>query len=96
VHLYDTVEQVTYGDSEVSNLYAIVAFWFSKEWYVALYVICMAALGFHLWHGFSSVFQSLGLNHIKYNGIINFVGRAFSIIVPALFAWIPLYMYFFL
>ncbi len=96
VHYLGGVDSIVYGDTEVSNLYSTVAFWFQKEWYVALYVFCMAALGFHLWHGFSSMFQTLGLNHIKYNGIINFVGRAFSIIVPALFAWIPLYMYFFL
>ena len=96
VHIFGGVESVQYETGEVGNLYAVVAYWFTKGWYVALYVICMAALGFHLWHGFASAFQTLGLNHIKYNGIINFVGRAFSIIVPALFAWIPLYMYFFL
>ncbi len=96
VHFFGGVDMVTYDDEQIHNLYATVALWFTKGWYVALYVFCMAALGFHLWHGFSSVFQTLGLNHVKYNGIINFVGRAFSIIVPALFAWIPLYMYFFL
>ncbi len=96
VHLYNGVESVQYEAMEVGQLYGIVAHWFTKGWYVALYVVCMAALGFHLWHGFSSAFQTLGLNHVKYNGIITFVGRAFSIVVPALFAWIPLYMYFFL
>jgi succinate dehydrogenase / fumarate reductase cytochrome b subunit len=54
----------------------------------------MGALGFHLWHGFASAFQTLGLNHIKYNPVINFVGKAFAIIVPALFAWIPIRMFF--
>jgi len=37
-------------------------------WYVALfYVIANIALGFHLYHGVWSVFQTLGLNHPKYN-----------------------------
>jgi len=70
-----------------------VAAAYSQFWYVALYVSCMFILAFHLWHGFASAFQTLGLNHPKYNPIIRFVGRAFAIIVPALFALIPIWMY---
>lgn len=84
-----------YDGMEVQDLYTQVSYWFSKDWYVALYVVCMVALGFHLWHGFASTFQSLGLNHLKYNGLINFVGKAFAVVVPALFAWIPIAMFFF-
>ena len=62
-------------------------------WYVGLYAFCMIGVAFHLWHGFVSAFQTLGLNHLKYNGLISFVGKAFSIIVPALFALIPIMMY---
>jgi succinate dehydrogenase / fumarate reductase cytochrome b subunit len=54
----------------------------------------MGFLGFHLSHGFGSAFQTLGLNHVKYSPLINKVGIGFSIIVPALFALIPLIMYF--
>lgn len=37
-------------------------------WYVALfYIIANIALGFHLYHGVWSLFQTLGLNHPKYN-----------------------------
>ncbi len=37
-------------------------------WYVAaFYIIANIALGFHLYHGAWSVFQTLGLNHPKYN-----------------------------
>lgn len=84
-----------YDGAEVQDLYTQVSYWFSKDWYVALYVFCMIALGFHLWHGFASAFQSLGLKHLKYNGLINFVGKSFAVVVPALFAWIPIAMYFF-
>ncbi|WP_430405503.1 succinate dehydrogenase cytochrome b subunit [Fluviicola sp.] len=62
-------------------------------WAVILYVISMFVLMFHLWHGFASSFQSLGLNHKKYNGIISFVGKAFAIVVPLLFAIIPVVIY---
>jgi succinate dehydrogenase / fumarate reductase cytochrome b subunit len=37
-------------------------------WYVAaFYIAANIALGFHLYHGVWSVFQTLGLNHPKYN-----------------------------
>ena len=63
--------------------------------FTAFYVLSMVVLGFHLSHGFASAFQSLGLNNPKYNGLIKTVGLGFSIIVPALFAIIPIYICFF-
>jgi succinate dehydrogenase / fumarate reductase cytochrome b subunit len=59
-----------------------------------LYVIAMITLGFHLFHGFGSAFQSLGANNPKYNNGIKNFGKAFAIIVPLLFAIIPLYIHF--
>lgn len=57
------------------------------------YAFSMAVLGFHLWHGFASAFQSLGLNHPKYSPLINVVGKGYSVIVPLLFAIIPVLIY---
>jgi succinate dehydrogenase / fumarate reductase cytochrome b subunit len=91
---WGSVPMATYDGVEVKDLYTIVFFAFEQPVYVILYVVCMAALAFHLWHGFSSAFQTLGLNHLKYNGVINFVGRTFAIVVPAAFAWIPIAMFF--
>jgi succinate dehydrogenase / fumarate reductase cytochrome b subunit len=84
----------TYGDHEVKDLLTVVGSAFQEWWYVALYCISMVAIAFHLWHGFESAFQTLGLNHMKYNPVISFVGKAFSIVVPALFAIIPILMFF--
>jgi succinate dehydrogenase / fumarate reductase cytochrome b subunit len=78
----------------VKNLFAVVQEAYSQIWYVVLYVVSMAVVAFHLYHGFGSAFQTLGLNHVKYNPIIRFVGVAFSIIVPVLFALIPILMFF--
>jgi succinate dehydrogenase / fumarate reductase cytochrome b subunit len=61
-----------------------------------LYVLAMVVLAFHLFHGFSSAFQSLGLNNPKYTPGIKFFGAAFAIVVPLLFAIIPVYIRFFL
>ncbi len=59
-----------------------------------LYVISMIVLAFHLLHGFASAFQSLGANHPKYNPLIKTLGKGFAIIVPLLFAIIPIYIHF--
>jgi succinate dehydrogenase / fumarate reductase cytochrome b subunit len=91
---FGSLRMQAYGENEYADLYFQVTYWFSKGWYVALYVFCMAALAFHLWHGFASAFQTLGLRHQKYTPLINFVGKTFAVVVPALFAWIPIAMYF--
>ena len=82
-----------YDGEEVKDLYAVVDLAYSSAWYVVLYVVSMGVLAFHLWHGFASSFQTLGLNHAKYNPVIKFVGQAFAIVVPALFALIPIWMF---
>lgn len=60
-----------------------------------LYVLAMAVLAFHLLHGFQSAFQSLGINN-KFTPAIKTFGSLFAIIVPLLFAVIPVYIHFFL
>lgn len=75
------------------DLYTVVAAAYSQWWYVGVYVVSMIVLAFHLIHGFSSAFQTLGLNHKKYTPFIKTVGIAFSVIVPTVFAIMPIYMY---
>ena len=87
------IATANYDGKEVKDLYTVVARAYTQWWYVAIYVFSMLMLAFHLWHGFASSFQTLGMNHLKYNTVINFVGKAFAIIVPALFALIPLWMF---
>ena len=93
---FGEVNMVPYADGvEYKNLYEKVEASFSQLWIVAVYVISMIGLGFHLLHGFQSAFQTLGINHKKYTPFIKSLGRVFSIVVPLLFAVIPLYFYFF-
>jgi succinate dehydrogenase / fumarate reductase cytochrome b subunit len=54
----------------------------------------MLAIGFHLWHGFKSAFQSLGINHPAYNKGIQTLGYGFAVLVPLAFALIPLIIFF--
>jgi succinate dehydrogenase / fumarate reductase cytochrome b subunit len=82
------------------DLYKITIAFFKDAKYglifTLLYVLSMLVLSFHLLHGFSSAFQSLGLNNSKYTPTIKAFGKGFAIVVPLLFAIIPIYIHFFL
>ena len=75
------------------DLYTITTAAFQELWYVVMYVICMIAIAFHLSHGFASAFQSIGVNHAKYTPVIKKVGAAFGILIPLVFAIIPVFLY---
>jgi succinate dehydrogenase / fumarate reductase cytochrome b subunit len=83
-----------YGGEEYKDLYRLCVETFSQPIFVIAYIIGMIVLAFHLWHGFQSAFQTLGLNHKKYTPIIQGLGKIFSIVVPVGFAIIPIIMYF--
>ena len=91
---FGDIPMVSYGGDELKDLYRITYEAFNQPWLVALYVVSMVGLAFHLVHGFQSAFQTLGLKHPKYSPVIKNVGLAFSILVPAAFAAIPLIVYF--
>lgn len=103
IHLYNFFYVARFGELdpveiegiEYKNVYTMVVSAFQLWWYVAIYVLSMVALGFHLIHGFASAFQTLGLNHKKYTPAIKAVGYGFSIIISAGFAMLPLYFFFF-
>jgi succinate dehydrogenase / fumarate reductase cytochrome b subunit len=75
------------------NLFAVMIAVFANPILVVLYVAGCFSLFWHLLHGFKSAFQTLGLNHTKYNEAILITGIAFSIIVPTVFALMPVSMY---
>lgn len=82
-----------FATGEELNLYQMMLEIFKNVWVVIIYVAGCFSLFWHLLHGFQSAFKSLGLYHVKYNGLIHFVGVAFSIVVPLLFALMPISIY---
>lgn len=90
---FGTVPMVDYDGVEYKDLYAVVKVAFENILYVVLYVVSMIALSFHLWHGFQSAFQTLGINHPTYTPVIHKVGYGFAILVPFAFALIPIVFY---
>jgi len=91
----DNVTEITYPGAEhaVKDLYTLVAGAYTNIWFVIFYVVSMLFIAFHLFHGFESAFQTLGLSHKKWTPLIKVVGRAYSVIVPLGFAIIPILMY---
>lgn len=88
------LEEVTYGNVQMHNLYARMQVIFKEEWVVILYILGCFSLAWHLLHGFQSAFHTIGWNNKKYRNLIRNTGIAFSIIVPLIFALMPVFMYF--
>lgn len=82
-----------FATGEELNLYQMMLNIFADPLIVILYVLGCISLAWHLLHGFWSAFQTLGLNHQRFNSIIHFVGTAFAIVVPLIFALMPIAIY---
>ncbi|MHB1921808.1 MAG: succinate dehydrogenase cytochrome b subunit [Chitinophagaceae bacterium] len=76
------------------NLFQKMKLVFSHGWLVILYLLGLISLSFHLLHGFQSAFRTFGLNSKRYVPIIRGIGTVFSILVPVLFALMPVLIYF--
>jgi len=75
------------------DLYAVMKETFKNLGIVILYVLSMVSLSYHLLHGFASTFQTFGWNHKKYTPIIKAIGVWFSILIPLIFAAMPIWIY---
>jgi len=89
----NSVPMVSYDGVEVLDAYSKVVYVLTNPLWLALYLIGLAVLAFHLNHGFASAFQTLGLSHKKYTPIISMAGKAYSFLIPVGFAIIPIYLY---
>jgi succinate dehydrogenase / fumarate reductase cytochrome b subunit len=76
-------------DAAVRDLYRLTVEVFSRPLYVGYYVLAMAVLGLHLWHGFASAFQSLGVDHPGLTGKILRLGMVVAVVLGLGFAIIP-------
>lgn len=70
-----------YEHQHYSMVYSNFVNGFSVPWVVALYVAAMISLGFHLYHGSVSLFQSLGINHPKYIGGVRQTAQFVALII---------------
>ena len=55
-----------------------------------IYVLAMVVLGFHLWHGVWSLFQTLGAEQARYGSLGRRVATVFTLVVVLGFIAVPL------
>ena len=99
IHLKDFFWELRFGDEDFGtdawgnvNLFREVKATFEMPAYAALYFFSMIPLAYHLMHGFQSGFRTLGIMHKKYTPLIETVGTwFFGILIPLLFALMPVY-----
>lgn len=99
LHMYDFwFQEIVYKYVDVNSIeptryYEELVAKFENPIRTGLYVVAFGLLAMHLWHGFSSSFQSVGFNN-KFSKTIQKCGYAFAIIVPFGFIFIALFHHF--
>lgn len=77
------------------NFYAMAHSLFKIPVYNYIYLTCFLLLGLHLFHAFTSAFQTLGLNHRIWTPVVKTVRWLYAILIPAGFAFISLSIWLF-
>jgi succinate dehydrogenase / fumarate reductase, cytochrome b subunit len=80
---------------ERHDFYARSLALFSDKWHSAIYLTGFLFLGFHLNHAVQAAFQTIGMNHSKYSGIIKVSSLLYAIVVSGGFMVIPVWFMFF-
>lgn len=93
-HFWVGTKAALYVTGEDHNMYEEMKVVFAEWYWVALYLAGVISLGWHLLHGFQSAFQTLGVHHKKYTPIIQALGTGYSILIPLVFALMPLAFHF--
>lgn len=88
------LEEVYYEDKKFHNLYLEMKNIFAEPWVVIVYILGCFSLSWHLLHGVQSAAQTLGWTNKNFFPMIKTIGIVFSILVPLIFALMPLAMYF--
>ena len=91
---YGPYYPVTIDGIEMRDLYRVVIEIFSNPWWVLWYVAATGLIGFHLWHGFWSAFQSLGIYHPRLSMLINATGYCIALCLAFGYVMLPIWIYF--
>ncbi|MBP8075914.1 MAG: hypothetical protein KAY74_08050 [Phocaeicola sp.] len=79
--------------NEGENSYDLVKTLFSNGFYVAMYVIWIIALCFHITHGFWSMFQSIGVTNNKWIPRLKTIAVIYSHLIMVGYILIPVYFF---
>ena len=81
-------------DGSMRDLARLVREVYREPLHVLFYIVSMVVVGMHLSWGLSSAFQSMGIEHPRYNGFIRGAGWTIAAVMAAGFALIPIAVYF--
>lgn len=99
LHFYDFwVPEIVYkyiesNPEDATRYFPEVVHKFESPVRVGIYVVAFVLLAFHLWHGFSSAFQSVGFNNMYSKALKGFT-KFYAIAIPLGFIFIALYHHF--
>ena len=79
-----------FTEAGVRDLYRLVIEVFQSPLHVAWYVVAMVVIGFHLWHGFGSGFESLGMS---YRRPLRRFGQLLAVVLAGGFLLIPVVIF---
>ncbi len=82
--------ETTLAGHEVHDVFKMVVVGFSNPWVVAVYLVSLFLLTFHLSHGIGSLFQTLGITNRRIRPLIEFVTRAYAWLLFIGYASIPI------
>jgi len=88
---FGTIYMTSYAGVEVRDLYRTVVEHFQSPVNVIVYVVAMCSMGVHLAHGFWSAFQSLGINHSKYNSFLKIMSVSMGLLIALGFSSIAIW-----
>jgi succinate dehydrogenase / fumarate reductase cytochrome b subunit len=91
---YGTYYETTVHGVVMRDLFRLIVEIFKQPGFVLWYLVCLVLLGFHLWHGVGSTFQSLGIKNDHFAPWIKKISIAYAVIVAAGFLVQPIYVYF--
>ena len=77
-------------DQSTRNIFQIAVAVLSQKIYLAIYLIGVVVVAFHVRHGLWSAFQTVGANHPKYMPFIQKLSMVFAVIVALGFGSLPL------
>jgi len=77
-------------DQTTRNIFQIAVAVFSRKVYLAIYLLGVLVVAFHVRHGLWSAFQTVGASHPKYMPFIQRLSLVFAVIVALGFGSLPL------
>jgi succinate dehydrogenase / fumarate reductase, cytochrome b subunit len=89
-HLLDLTVGVVHPDFREDEVFHNVLVSFGQASGVIAYLVAMAALGFHLWHGVYSAFQSLGMGGRRLTPAVRRCAAVVAVVLSLGFASIPM------